>query len=257
MSEVSVLPHGPEYREVPGCPGYMAGSDGTIWSCWTQGRWPKRTDSWRHASQRREKKAGAHISVLLRTASGFRVTEFAHRVILTTFVGPCPEGMIACHDPDPNPANNAVDNLRWATPTENMDDCKKHGRFANGAKHPHAKLRDEDIPEVFRLRHAGKNQDEIAGVFGVRRALITRILLRMRYAHVDVGGLDKMPHPKVRKKYATGEKHWKAKLTAENVREMRRLRAEGWIQKDLATKFGVGPGTVCGILNGKYWAHVE
>lgn len=257
MSDVSVLPPGPEYREVPDCPGYVAGSDGKIWSCWTRGRWPRRTETWRLAPTRREKKAGAHISVLLRTSYGFRVTEFVHRVILTTFVGPCPAGMISCHDPDPDPENNAVNNLRWATPAANVDDCKRHGRHPRGEAHPNAILQNDDVIEVFRLRHAGKSHDDIAAMFGVRRTLITRVLLRLRYAHVDVGVLGEMPQPKVKRKYANGARHWKSKLTEDDVREMRRLRAAGWLQKDLAKKYGVDAGTVCWIVNRKSWAHVK
>lgn len=256
MSDVSLLPSGPEYREVPDCPGYMAGSDGSLWSCWTKGRWPRRTAKWWRVKGTPTTQSG-HLRVLLRTAAGFRVTDFLHRVILTTFVGQCPMGMIACHDPDHNPANNAVGNLRWATPTANSADTKRHGRHAQGASHPNAVLRDDDIPEVFRLRHAGKNHDEIAAVFGVRRAAITRVLLRHRYAHVDVGGLDKLPQPKVEKKYATGERQWKAKLTEDDVREMRRLSNSGWLQEELAAKFGVGRGTVSFIVNRKSWSHVE
>lgn len=255
MSDVSLLPAGPEYREVPDCPGYMAGSDGVLWSCWTKGRWPRRTEKWWRVKGTPTTQGG-HLRVVLRTAAGFRVTDFLHRIILTTFVGPCPMGMIACHDPDHNPANNSVSNLRWDTPTANIADTKRHGRHTQGDMHPKAKFRDADVPEVFRLRHAGKTHDEIAAVFGVRRALVTHILLRKTYAHVDVGGLDELPQPKVKKKYATGERQWKAKLTEDEVREMRRLSADGWLQEELAAKFGVGSGTVSTIVNRKSWAHV-
>jgi hypothetical protein len=248
------LPIGPEYREVPDCPGYMAGSDGSLWSCWTKGRWPQRTGRWWRV-QSSVITASGHLRVNLRTASGFRTSEFLHRLILTTFVSPCPIGMVACHDPDPNPANCSVDNLRWATPTANSDDCKRHGRFARGEKMPQAKFRDEDVPEVFRLRRAKWTHDAIAEKFGVRRALITRMLLRLRYAHVEVASKEPLP-TRGAGRYAVGTKHPMAKVTEADVLEMRRLRSEGWIQKDIATKFSVKTATVQGILAGKYWRHV-
>lgn len=253
MSENS-LPIGPEYREIPDCPGFMAGSDGSLWSNWTRGRWPRRTDSWFPAPVRREKKAGSPLSVLLRTTSGFRVTDFVHRVILTTFVGPCPDGMIACHDPDYNRTNNALNNLRWATPTANSADCKRHGRHPSGGNHTNSKLRDEDIPTIFDLRRAGITHGDIAERFGVARVAITRILLGHRYTNAEAN----RTNPVVRGNghYARGTRQWKAKLTNKSVIEMRRLRAEGWLQKDLATRFGVTPGTVCNILNGKAWSHL-
>lgn len=38
-----------------------------------------------------------------------------HRLVLESFVGPCPKEMQCCHN-DGNPANNFVGNLRWDTP---------------------------------------------------------------------------------------------------------------------------------------------
>lgn len=49
-----------------------------------------------------------------------------HRLVLETFVGPCPPGMEACHN-DGNPANNHVSNLRWDTGSSNMLDKRRHG----------------------------------------------------------------------------------------------------------------------------------
>ena len=56
-----------------------------------------------------------------------------HRLVLEAFVGPCPEGMEACHWDD-NPANNRLDNLRWATRHENMLDRSRNGIDNNGTK---------------------------------------------------------------------------------------------------------------------------
>lgn len=43
-------------------------------------------------------------------------------LVLSAHVGPRPEGMFACHFPDPNPRNCRLDNLRWDTPRENLKD---------------------------------------------------------------------------------------------------------------------------------------
>ena len=52
---------------------------------------------------------------------------YISRLILETFVGPCPEGMEACHYPDPCTNNNRLDNLMWGTRKENMSHRKLHG----------------------------------------------------------------------------------------------------------------------------------
>ena len=53
-----------------------------------------------------------------------------HRLVLAAFVGPCPEGMEACHN-DGDPSNNQVSNLRWDTRSANMLDKVRHGNHWN------------------------------------------------------------------------------------------------------------------------------
>lgn len=52
---------------------------------------------------------------------------YVHRLVLETFIGPCPDGMESCHFPDKSTTNNHLDNLRWGTHQENMIDREKHG----------------------------------------------------------------------------------------------------------------------------------
>jgi len=49
-----------------------------------------------------------------------------HRLVLLTFVGPCPPGMQACHN-NGNPFDNYPSNLRWDTISANQFDSIKHG----------------------------------------------------------------------------------------------------------------------------------
>lgn len=51
-----------------------------------------------------------------------------HKLVLLAFVGPCPQGMVACHN-DGNSFNNHLSNLRWDTISNNCKDTVKHGRF--------------------------------------------------------------------------------------------------------------------------------
>lgn len=44
-----------------------------------------------------------------------------HRLVLLAFVGPCPDGMVCCHD-DGNRSNNRLANLRWDTVIANARD---------------------------------------------------------------------------------------------------------------------------------------
>lgn len=58
-----------------------------------------------------------------------------HRLVLEAFVGPCPEGMVACHFDD-DPDNNHVSNLRWATISDNVMDMVRNGNH-NYARRTH------------------------------------------------------------------------------------------------------------------------
>lgn len=71
-------------------------------------------------------KARYPIAALTRT-----VYPTIHRLVLETFVGPCPEGMEACHN-NGNPADNRVENLRWDTHIANMADQRVHGTRVPG-----------------------------------------------------------------------------------------------------------------------------
>jgi uncharacterized protein YjcR len=50
-----------------------------------------------------------------------------------------------------------------------------------------------------------------------------------------------------------GEHHWNAKLTQQQVDEIRALRAEGMEQKELALRFGVRQSTISHIINYGSW----
>jgi hypothetical protein len=56
--------------------------------------------------------------------------QLVHRVVLETFVGPCPDGMECCHNDDVK-TNNRLDNLRWDTHDANVADKVKNGRCNN------------------------------------------------------------------------------------------------------------------------------
>lgn len=53
-----------------------------------------------------------------------------------------------------------------------------------------------------------------------------------------------------------GERNAQARLTAPEVREIRRLLRAGLSQNRVAARFGVHRGTVCDIGAGRLWAHL-
>ena len=89
-----------------------------------------------------------------------------HRLVLETFVGPCPEGMQTLHADD-DPSNNRLDNLSWGTPKKNHETINKHG--TNNGR---AKLVPEDVRTIrtSTLRHC-----ELAKRYGVSSTTIENI----------------------------------------------------------------------------------
>ncbi len=72
----------------------------------------------------------AYRYVNLTPPEGKRYQTFrVHRLILETFVGPCPEGM-ECRHLDGNPANNCLNNIAWGTREQNIEDNRKNGSYA-------------------------------------------------------------------------------------------------------------------------------
>lgn len=62
-----------------------------------------------------------------------KVNAAVHRLVLEAFVGPCPDGMEACHADDDR-RHNALDNLRWDTKAANCQDRTRNGGSPNALK---------------------------------------------------------------------------------------------------------------------------
>ena len=76
-------------------------------------------------------------------------------------------------------------------------------------------------------------------------------------AHLKLGTqVDNMNDCKERRRTAKGERVYGARLTADQVRELRRRYAEGEKQVDLAAAFGIIQPTVSQIVRRKTWQHV-
>lgn len=85
------------------------------------------------------------VRVRLCTGSNDSKSFLVHRLVLEAFVGPCPEGMVACHYDD-EPTNNILSNLRWDTQSENEYDRVRNGKHVF-AKRTHCKHGHEFTPE--------------------------------------------------------------------------------------------------------------
>lgn len=97
--------------------------------------------------------------------------KYIHRLVLESFIGPCPEGMECCHN-DGNPLNNNLDNLRWDTRKSNSADTIKHG---NDSKRKKKFLSDEIIINILKLLDNGESQDKIAKQFNISQTFVNNL----------------------------------------------------------------------------------
>lgn len=107
------------------------------------------------------------------------------RLVLQTFVGPCPEGMECCHSPDRDIWNCKLDNLRWDTRLSNAEDKRKHGTLPLGENHWKAVL---DIPTVKLIRQlhvSGLSYVKIGKRLGRPSTTIRAVVKRWNWGHVE------------------------------------------------------------------------
>lgn len=178
-----------EYRDIPGFPGYRVGDDGSVWSC--RGRLRQRgirgggygiTGKWQKLSQHLTRQ-GHLRATLYRNAKPIAVG--VHRLVLLSFVGPCPDGLEGCHN-DGNPRNNRPDNLRWDTSLANAADKIRHGRDCRGEKCVTAVLTADQVRAIRAEYIPGKfGLSRLADKYGITKTAISRILSRRSWAYLD------------------------------------------------------------------------
>ena len=141
-----------EWRSVAGFPDYEVSSDGLV-----------RND----AGLLLKPEAGhrGHLRVTLYNESGPQ-RHSVHRLVLLHFVGPAPSEEHECAHWDGDPTNNQVGNLRWATPKENSEDARRHGRLVVGEKSPFAKLTEAQPPKSDTGLSRGVHSRSVSGIWG-------------------------------------------------------------------------------------------
>lgn len=179
-----------KWHDIPGFPGYRASDDGSIWTCWKfhgggygrKGSWVL-SEKWSRLKPE-HRKCDGRKRYNLRHENGNRVRKYGSHFILLAFVGPCPEGMEACHN-DGDCLNDAAVNLRWDTHQENINDKIDHGTVLNGERINTAKITENDVRDIRRLRSEGKTLRELSGQFGVTQTMISLIYRRKNWCHVS------------------------------------------------------------------------
>jgi hypothetical protein len=173
----------PHFMPILGFPGYIAGDDGSVWSCHIRGGLGGLSDKWLSMPFTLDKDGYPTVCVRLNTKP------FKKRVshlILETFCGPRPDGQECCHFPDPNPLNNRIENIRWGTHKENINDKISHNSGAKGVGHGMAVFSEDAVMEIRRLRRAGASYREIAIQFNTSESYACEIVKGHAWGHLPI-----------------------------------------------------------------------
>lgn len=173
------MPRPATIKPIKGFPGYLVGNDGSVWSKW---RWSskgnKRGETVSYiGSTMKQMKArkhnGGYLTVAVRK-DGKYYYFLIHRLVLETFIGPCPEGMECLHG-DGSRTNNRVENLRWGTRQENCDDMVEMDRSTYGERNARAKLTEDDVLDIVSMLKKGVSQSRIATKHGISQKAVSLI----------------------------------------------------------------------------------
>jgi len=108
-------------------------------------------------------------------------TQVVGRLMLETFVGPCPENMQMCHGPK-GKLDDSLENLYWGTRSRNQgEDRLRDGTDSRGEKAGAAKLTCKQVLMVRSLLET-MPQSKIAERLGVSRSCIVHIACRHNWA---------------------------------------------------------------------------
>jgi hypothetical protein len=112
--------------------------------------------------------------------------KFIHVLIAEAFLGPKPEKMEVCHN-DGDRKNNAIENLRYGTRSDNVRDSIKHGThytpfIKKGSERSYAKINEEIAKQI---KDSEESSYILAKKLNISRALISNIRRNKAWTHVN------------------------------------------------------------------------
>lgn len=107
-----------------------------------------------------------------------------HSLVAEAFLGERPEGMQVAHN-DGNPSNNKLENLRYATRTDNQADRIRHGTHNRGERQGCSRLMASDVRLIRQMIKDGVRQRRIAEKFGMTDSHISAINTKKAWRHLD------------------------------------------------------------------------
>lgn len=168
-----------KYDNIPGFPGYYISKRGGLWSNRKNGQWKKLKP---HLN-----KMWNRYQCTLRDSRGIRKLCKISRLVATVYLPKPSSTKLVIRHLDDNPLNNHVDNLRWGTQKQNMEDARKNGKLrGSSCKASRAKLSKKDLILIFKLKAKGLYYKDLAKRLGVSVGTIGRVINKKSYRDENI-----------------------------------------------------------------------
>ena len=146
------------WKPIDGFPGYHVSDQGRITG--KSGRILRQQTTWK-----------GYLRVCLHS-NGRKAYATVHSLVLSAFSGPRQTGMHGCHI-DGNKLNNQLSNLKWASPSENYDDKRRHGTAQEGEAHGRSKLTAAQVSEI-RTAYLARSKQQYGAADFAKRFCVNR-----------------------------------------------------------------------------------
>lgn len=182
-----------------------------------------------------------YLRIMLKNNNNKRKTEFVHKLVLLTFIGPRPKGMICRHYPDQNPQNNHISNLSYSNQQQNSYDRIENNTYTCAILTPNMVIHIKEMLQ----NHATDKQ--IQEIYDISSAVLSNIRHNNIWKNIgiDISNIE----------YRRGGGQ---KLTIDEVKIIKTLLKEGKLsQQKIANKFGIDQSAVSNIKNNKSYRDVK
>jgi hypothetical protein len=152
------------WKSIEGFPGYDVSNYGRVRSYWKKLYRGYMINNTPIKILKQTKGAQGYLIVSLKK-DHIPYTSTVHRLVLSTFHGPCPEGMECCHS-DGTRYNNHIDNLRWDTYSNNNLDKLNHGTSR--------RISRELIEDIINHRSNNLSAHKIAKLCNVNKSTVLK-----------------------------------------------------------------------------------
>lgn len=168
------------FKEIPNWPGYLASSEGKIFSVKIPGAHGMLDYNNPHEMVPRVQKSGnrLHSRVGLRNGTGTKKMLPVSRLVWSAFNNASiPDGYVIDHI-DCNPLNNIPENLQCITYSENTKRAYKNTRtaFTNGAINGQTVLDTQTVGQILLDHREGLTQGQIVEKYGISQAQVRRVI---------------------------------------------------------------------------------